>query len=663
MDFRAFLSVGAGASSTVNLARPSVRCAGAAGGRTLVLGILLLAPGLAACGPPIRVKRVSAPVAYREATANALSTGRASEWARTTANEWGLLEAFDEAPEAALERLRQVEVSGRGGRQELFALAEFSFQHAARGGGRAWYLASAVYAYAFLFASTGSDGESALDPLDPRTRLAADLYNRALVEAFEVRGLGRVAVEPGVFPLPFGEIAIATDASQLRWGDRMLVDLAPSAELEVEGMRNRHLVPGIGAALSATAAPLPGVDVAKSFIAPRARVATTMVLRIDDVRAGIASGRLSGRLDLYAAGEFDRASIEGHEVALEVDETAPIAVMLAGSPVWKAEFWAFFGRNSAGVPLPVLASLEPYRPGRIPVVFVHGTESSPARWADMANDLLADPWIHQRYQFWYFSYDSGNPIAYSSLLLREKLERAILQLDPEGRDPCLRDMVVIGHSQGGLLAKMTAIRTGGDLWNASFTVPPEQVPVSDATKALLRRGLFVEPVPSVRRVIFVATPHRGSFLTGGIVNRLVRRLVKLPSNLASLTIAFATAGPRILRGGGEVVEVPTAVDNMTPGSRFLDGLVKIPVVSGVPFHSIISVEEQFPVVEQGNDGVVEWTSAHLEGAASEIVVRSPHSCQAHPDTVQEVRRILRVHAEEVAGTGRQCGPVTRPAGA
>lgn len=631
------------------------------GERFALLGIAALAAGLAACGPPIRVKRVSAPTAYREATANALSTGQASEWARTTANEWGLLETFDEQPEVALEKLRSIEVSGRGGRQELFALAELSFEHAEQGGGRRWYLASAIYAYAFLFASSGPDGTAALDPLDPRTRLAADLYNQALVAAFAVRGLGWVAVEPGTFPLPFGEIAISTDPSQLRWGDRVLGDLTPSIELEVEGMRNRHLVPGIGAALAATAVPLPGVDVTKSLIVPRARVATTLVLRVDDVRAGIASGRLAGRLDLYASSDFDKATIEGHEVALEVDETASLAVMLAGSPVWKEEFWSFFGRNSAGLPLPVLASLEPYRPGRIPVVFVHGTESSPARWADMANDLLADPWIRQRYQFWYFSYDSGNPIPYSALLLREKLAKAIGQLDPEGRDPCLHDMVVVGHSQGGLLTKMTAIRTGDDLWGASFKVPPEEVPVSDSTKSLLRRGFFVEPVPSVRRLVFISTPHRGSFLTGGFVNRIVRRLVKLPASLASLTLAFATAGPRVLRGGGELGEVPTAVDNMTPGNRFLDGLAKIPVVQDVPYHSIVSVEEKFQVVEQGNDGVVEYASAHLDGAASEIVVRSPHSCQAHPDTVQEMRRILRLHAEEVAGTGQQCGPMPRAA--
>jgi hypothetical protein len=38
----------------------------------------------------------------------------------------------------------------------------------------------------------------------------------------------------------------------------------------------------------------------------------------------------------------------------------------------------------------------------IPVALVHGTASSPARWAEMANELLGDPAIGSRYQIWLF---------------------------------------------------------------------------------------------------------------------------------------------------------------------------------------------------------------------------------------------------------------------
>ena len=35
--------------------------------------------------------------------------------------------------------------------------------------------------------------------------------------------------------------------------------------------------------------------------------------------------------------------------------------------------------------------LHPHKTGRIPVVLVHGTASSPARWAELINELENDP--------------------------------------------------------------------------------------------------------------------------------------------------------------------------------------------------------------------------------------------------------------------------------
>ena len=51
------------------------------------------------------------------------------------------------------------------------------------------------------------------------------------------------------------------------------------------------------------------------------------------------------------------------------------------------------------------------------------------------------------------------------------------------------------------------------------------------------------------------------------------------------------------------------------------------------------------LVNRLEDGVVTYKSAHLEGVASEKIVRSGHSTQGHPDTILEVRRILLEHVE------------------
>jgi hypothetical protein len=59
----------------------------------------------------------------------------------------------------------------------------------------------------------------------------------------------------------------------------------------------------------------------------------------------------------------------------------------------------------------------------------------------------------------------------------------------------------------------------------------------------------------------------------------------------------------------------------------------------------------------GNDGVVAYESAHLDGVASEKVVHSSHSTQSEPETIQEVRRILRAH---VTGTTGKPGTPVAP---
>jgi hypothetical protein len=161
---------------------------------------------------------------------------------------------------------------------------------------------------------------------------------------------------------------------------------------------------------------------------------------------------------------------------------------------------------------------------------------------------------------------------------------------------------------------------------------------------MFRRGLFVEPLPGVARVVFIATPHRGSFVAGRqFVANVIRRLLVLPFGVTSLTTDLAR-NPGVFRG----TFVPSAVDNMSPRHHFIQALRDIPVAPAVKAHSIIAVEGDGPV-EQGDDGVVQYSSAHIEGVESELVVRSTHSTQGRSETIEEVRRILRLHAGSEGG--------------
>jgi pimeloyl-ACP methyl ester carboxylesterase len=289
----------------------------------------------------------------------------------------------------------------------------------------------------------------------------------------------------------------------------------------------------------------------------------------------------------------------------------------------------------------------PHRRGRIPVVFVHGTASSFGRWAEMYNRLAADSRLRARYEFWFFSYDSGASIAWSAALLRESLQKAVNILDPEGTDPGLRRMVVIGHSQGGLLTKMTAIDSGSRLWDARFKRPLESLDVSPQTRNVLRRTRFVTPLPFVKRVVFLATPHRGSELTVGRIANWLTGFIKAPVAAAEVFTDVVTRNrdALVLSSEDSKPRFSTSLDQMNPRNGFLRALADIPVAPGVAANSVIAVKGSGPV-EAGEDGVVAYRSAHLDGVESELVIRSGHSLQDQPETVEEVRRILLLHARD-----------------
>ncbi|HSB78860.1 MAG TPA: alpha/beta hydrolase, partial [Candidatus Methylomirabilis sp.] len=271
---------------------------------------------------------------------------------------------------------------------------------------------------------------------------------------------------------------------------------------------------------------------------------------------------------------------------------------------------------------------------------VHGTASSPARWAEMFNELQNDPVIRQHYQFWFFIYETGNPILYSALRLRESLETALAEIDPHGQDPALRKMVIVGHSQGGLLTKLMVVELE-DKVRAFFPAPVGELQVSPEFRDLLNRVAEIHPLPFVRQVIFMATPHRGSYVAGSWLAQQLARFVRLPGELLRFTGDLLREDPRLAVAlTGRVGSVYA----MTPGSPLVTALGPAPLAPGVIGHSIIAVNGDGPV-EEGSDGVVKYTSAHIDGVESELVVRSGHSVQSTPEAIEEVRRILLENVE------------------
>lgn len=606
---------------------------------TWLIGLALLTWFISGCATPIGVTRGTTQDTYATITASVLSTGAPSIWSKQVLHRSNLTESYDDDPRAALAAIRKT-FADRVTPDRLFALSELSFHTAEQSGSNEDYLAAVVYAYAFLFPE---DRAPPPDPLDPRRRLAADLYNLGLIRALDSPDGEEVVLEAGKLSLPFGEVELGVEPKEFLWGAFRFKRLVPVGEFEVRGLSNRYRQAGIGAPLAAELEPAgsgSAAEAARKRIPPRLKVPVTALIHFATPRHGVVTGKLKGRIELFASDQTSSVEIDGRKVPLELDATGALAYMLEGAPVWDFEIAGFRFVEPGQILGDGLVMMQPYREGRIPVVLVHGTASSPARWAEMYNELSHDPLIERRYQLWLFQYNTGQPILYSAYLLRRALGNVLKEIDPTGKDAALRRMVIIGHSQGGLLTKLMAVSSGDRFWENVTLEPFDQVDMDPETRELMRNAMFFEPVPTVKRVVFIATPHRGSYQATGWILNLVRRIINLPGTLVS---QFQGLLQRQTFAHLGISQLPTSVDNMSPGHPFLQALNDLPIDSQVTTHSIIAVLGDGPVAGK-TDGVVAYESAHIDGVASEKVVRSGHSTQSHPETIEEVRRILRQHA-------------------
>ena len=606
--------------------------------RAAVLVLLLVV--LSGCAGPIGVTRLSPQDSYRLSTANALGEGQMSDSTKTVLQRYNLLGNLEKDPLQTVRTLHEIGKSDDR-RDILFALSELNYLQAEKTlagynpesrseAAREMFLQSAVYAYFYLL---GDGREPPPTAYDIRFRNACDLYNRGLWQAFPSTGDNGLVLAGGDRNLLAGKLSLQMNTDSLAWEFENFEGFYPVDAYAIRGFTVRNRTPGLGL-------PLIGLT-RKSPESPNGgALPLTAVLRISGNLQDYQQGKSRAMLELHSALDDAEVQINGRTVPLETDITTPLAYKLDEAKMWNVGVRRFL--TGSGVPVRVLL-IQPYEPGRIPVVFVHGTASSPVWWAEMLNSLRADPQIRKRFQFWFYQYNSSNLVTLSAAELRESLTDMVNQLDPQHRDPALQNMVVIGHSQGGLLTRMTAVDPGDTLWRAFSDQDIDAIDMDAKIKDFARRLLFFRSLPFVKRVVFISTPHRGSFLTKDWVRGLVRKIIHLPVDMVINSKEFLTTLdtklklPNVLKGG-----IPTSIDGMSSENPLLKSLVALPLRRDIVGHSIIAVKPGMDIAT-GNDGVVEYTSAHIDGVESEFVVRAEHSCQGHPYTIEEVRRILLKH--------------------
>jgi pimeloyl-ACP methyl ester carboxylesterase len=356
--------------------------------------------------------------------------------------------------------------------------------------------------------------------------------------------------------------------------------------------------------------------------------------------------------------ELDSMSSDNWPLAL--DFSTPLACFLNDQP--DLDLLSVMLESDSQEENSGLYLIEPYQPGKIPVVFIHGLMSSPNTWVQMINSLKNDPMIRKRYQFWFYSYSSGVPVLASAGNLRKALlaAREELATTPETRANFDR-MVLVGHSMGGLVTRtllqddphyileQVTQRTWDELCSQ---LSPEEL-------ALAEDYAVLPALPFVHRAVFMAVPHKGSEMAQWSIARLGSRIVHLPQTLLDKVPVFFEMILELSEDDEEEIErlrsigglgadarrTFTGLNDLDPDSSFIRALGSSRIKEGVVYHSIIGDKDQADHAG-GSDGVVPYSSSHLDGAASEVIVRSGHSVHRSPAAMRELLRILRRHLRE-----------------
>ncbi|MEM9017856.1 MAG: alpha/beta hydrolase [Verrucomicrobiota bacterium] len=285
----------------------------------------------------------------------------------------------------------------------------------------------------------------------------------------------------------------------------------------------------------------------------------------------------------------------------------------------------------------------PFDPEKRACILIHGINSSPTTWHLALNQMFADEEVREGYEFWTFGYPTGAPIPYLASELREGIVE--LQAFRRANGAENLSITLIGHSMGGLLAKAATQQGGDEDWNQLFTVPIEQLEVDGEDREILRRTIYYEPVPNIDRVIFISTPHRGSDLAAKPGARLVGDLIQLPRQVALLTTEILNQSQYALTPLGlELAKRETSIDQLRPTSKVTAEFLNKPLNPSVEFYSIIGNKSRSSLVlEETTDGIVPYSSSHIEGVVSETLIQnSEHGVHRTEDGIDEIVRILKL---------------------
>jgi len=335
----------------------------------------------------------------------------------------------------------------------------------------------------------------------------------------------------------------------------------------------------------------------------------------------------------------------GKEVELAGDFAAPIFLMRNRVPIKAIGFRGMLNPQATSR-FSGLHAVEPVRKNKIPLVFVHGLGSDPTTWIQALEMVMTDPELREKYQAFVFIYPTGLPIIFDAHLLRNRLTQ--LREAHGVSSPKLRELVLVGHSLGGLLSS-AQIRTSGDLLESVFfTKPLDEVEgLPPERKEIMEDIFYFDANPDVRRVVFFAAPHRGSDIASNWIGRLGAALVRIPTRMLPGGDLSGQVIDGLTGHGKEALHrPPNSIIQLEPRAPVLEAMLKMPISDRVTYHSIIGTADPEQPILQSTDLVVPYWSSSLKGASTEDVYHGTHvSINKEEEAMNRLRQILHEHLD------------------
>ncbi|WP_449466058.1 esterase/lipase family protein [Stenotrophomonas humi] len=521
----------------------------------------------------------------------------------------------------------------------------------------AW-LETARYSYAYLFFSGRTPAQRALED---RLTQVRDYYNYAAEQTASVvfQRTRALAIEGQDFtgPMQVDRWTISTDFERLPLSS-IPQQLVSASSVSFAGMRSSYRRDGFGAELvvvmekAALTAPLEGAgDVPQlPVFSEMPAINATVLLHFSGETLEEVLATRDIRLESYSPENTSTVMLRGQDVPLAANFTAAYGVWLAQSGFASESLRTLFGRGE-GIREPHIYLMQPYDPDRRIIFMLHGLASSPEAWVNLANEIMGDPEMRRHYQVWSVYYPTNAPIALNRYTVSNAFNGTLKHFDPNGTARATHDMVFIGHSMGGVIARLMLSSSGEVLWNDALTRFKLEGERLKRVETRLGPLLHFTPQPNVERAIFIASPHKGTDAAGNRLGRMIGKLVRLPLTILGKfgDVFMMLQNPDDAGNKPKEPRITTSIDNLKASDPFIEKSATLPLAPGLKYHSIIAQRKADVPTAESDDGLVPYWSSHLDGALSEKVITSGHSVQETPEAVLEVRRILREDLHEVDG--------------